>query len=592
MLFLGLSRVRWGLLAAVLLSASTLARPGLAESSTPMRAGIEELLRQAQDELVQSRPGAASALFDRARELHPSFETERRIADIYASTGRVLQARATYEAALQQFVASLSPEQRALAERALSELTDAVALFDPELDLPDAELTLDGAAMGRTPLAAPVALDPGPHQIEIRKPGYLTLTQTVVLHSGENRLRLTLSPRPANVVVSVSPSIRATLLVDGRPVGNLPWQGQLPPGEHVLMAQAENGASQARHVVLAPASSSSLILALVVQPAELWIQTGSEQAEIYLDQRLVGRGLWRGTLQAGPHRLRVEREGYRPHQLDLDLRAGETFRVEHVPWEGMEGNAGVPREGLTAGLDLFGILSPTATNAISEDCPADRQSGGCSWFGPFGGGADLRLGYKFSWLAPELTLLGMIDATNVDAAYGVVTSESESAYYGPPRSENYTFYHYGWGLLGGARILGPRIARMLDGTASLAFGLLARRAQYTRVTTAVTRFSAFNASADLPDLRTRTSAPVQYYAPGFSADVGVLLGQAPGARLRLGALMILELAPSRVTADGERSTLGFDQDTLGGYPYGHPPLDVTRGPQLFLGLTAGIQFGS
>jgi hypothetical protein len=106
--------------------------------------------------------------------------------------------------------------------------------------LPGAAVLVDGAPAGQTPLAAPLALAPGDHVVELRRPGYFTATARIHLPEGA-RSELVLEPsedggrsRFALTVSASEPG--AQLAIDGRPRGLLAPSliVTLPAGPHVI----------------------------------------------------------------------------------------------------------------------------------------------------------------------------------------------------------------------------------------------------------------------------------------------------------------------------------------------------------------------
>ncbi len=127
--------------------------------------------------------------------------------------------------------------------------------------LPAAEVWVDGKQQGRTPLAATLALDPGPHHIEVRRDGYRAAVADLKLDLGAVA-EVTLDPEidaaeialtGGNLAVTASEQ-DATLSVDGRPPVPLAGSIRLPVGPHhvtVTRAGFETGGSRrddrARH---------------------------------------------------------------------------------------------------------------------------------------------------------------------------------------------------------------------------------------------------------------------------------------------------------------------------------------------------------
>jgi hypothetical protein len=146
-------------------------------------------------------------------------------------------------------------------------------------------------------------LIPGPHEIVIYHPGHRTLRQSVYYNPGSSHtIRYTLDPLAPGEAQEPQPVPRA-----------------LPPPAPAAPPQA--GAR--------PVDPSRMgTLALGVQPDDATILVDGEP--------------WKGSssqgrvviqLPEGSHRVRVEKSGFQPFNVDVDVRAGETtsFNVSLVP---------------------------------------------------------------------------------------------------------------------------------------------------------------------------------------------------------------------------------------------------------------------
>jgi hypothetical protein len=105
--------------------------------------------------------------------------------------------------------------------------------------LPDAGVFVDGADSGRTPLTQTLALNPGPHHVEVRRDGYRTATADIKLDLG-TVADVTLDPEiDAAAVATTGGSLAiavsetdAKISIDGRPPEALTGTIRLPVGPH------------------------------------------------------------------------------------------------------------------------------------------------------------------------------------------------------------------------------------------------------------------------------------------------------------------------------------------------------------------------
>ena len=146
-------------------------------------------------------------------------------------------------------------------------------------------------------------LVPGPHEIVIYHPGHRTLRQNVYYNPGSTH------------------TIRHTLdlLAPGEAAGAAAGAASLPAGPG--MPQARHAAERA-----SPDTSRTGTLALRVQPVDATILVDGEPWKGPQSQeRLVIQ------LSEGSHRVRVEKPGFQPFAVDMDVRAGETTQLQRQP---------------------------------------------------------------------------------------------------------------------------------------------------------------------------------------------------------------------------------------------------------------------
>ncbi|HEV3190107.1 MAG TPA: PEGA domain-containing protein, partial [Polyangiaceae bacterium] len=128
---------------------------------------------------------------------------------------------------------TISAENRAVVEKALSAIRNLVATLTVTANEPGATVMLDGEAVGRTPLAAPLLVDLGRHTLVAKKPGYESVEQTIDTPGGSPTsvaLKLSAQAHAARLVLTSDDD--ATVRVDGQVVGKGRFEGVLAPGLH------------------------------------------------------------------------------------------------------------------------------------------------------------------------------------------------------------------------------------------------------------------------------------------------------------------------------------------------------------------------
>src|ERR1041384_438707 len=139
----------------------------------------------------------ALAEFERVYELVPDYRVLYNIGQVSIQLGRYARAYRT----LKEYVArggnDLPPGGAAAVQADLTQLAGKVAQLSVQVSQAGAEISVDGAAMGPAPLAAPLVVDVGEHRVQVELPGYVTQSQTFTLAGGDRREgSFTLLPLP------------------------------------------------------------------------------------------------------------------------------------------------------------------------------------------------------------------------------------------------------------------------------------------------------------------------------------------------------------------------------------------------------------
>jgi hypothetical protein len=198
---LGSSSLRlsgWSLgFAFVLVSAATSAAEPLA---------AEELFDRGIASMREEAFATACPLFAESQRLEPRPGTLFTLAECWARAGRVATALARYKEYLR--IIGRMPPARQKAERRRPEVAEAqVTRLEAEVpritlmptgDWPDdAEVTLNGVALGQPSLRTPLPADPGVQRVVTRAPGRAAKELEVTVSQGERvTVDLTVAPAP------------------------------------------------------------------------------------------------------------------------------------------------------------------------------------------------------------------------------------------------------------------------------------------------------------------------------------------------------------------------------------------------------------
>ncbi len=225
-------------------------------------------------------------------------------------------------AGYQPLVATVTVDERdnQTVELAPQALPGLVSL---DSEPPGANVTVDGTALGKTPLRD-LPLAAGEHRLRLEEARHLPLEQALVV-TGRNvrqQLQLQLAPAWAQVTVDSLPT-GAAILVDGEAVGQTPATVEVLQGEHQLTLQLPLYADWQQTVTI-KASADQNLGQVTLQSAPGLLALGSipAGANVTLDGEFQGQTPM--TLDVSPgraHRLDVFKPGYQRYSGTVELTA-------------------------------------------------------------------------------------------------------------------------------------------------------------------------------------------------------------------------------------------------------------------------------
>jgi len=140
-----------------------------------------------------------------------------------------------------------------------------LAHIEVRCPLPGADVLVDGALVGKTPLATSVTTAPGAHVIEVKRPGYVTQRRDLVLQDGA-RGEVAFDPDPdPNTSPSALGRLRLAVTegeilvtIDGRAKGVYRESIPLPEGPHTLKLERA-GFEPIERAISVPAGGEVLV---------------------------------------------------------------------------------------------------------------------------------------------------------------------------------------------------------------------------------------------------------------------------------------------------------------------------------------------
>ena len=183
-------------------SAPTTATPEAGSSASFGDASVKQEAARRFEHAIKLYEDADYALalaeFERVYELVPDYRVLYNIGQVSMQMGRYARAFRTLKEYVARGGTELAPDRAAAVQADLTLLSGKVARVLLQVEQAGAQLSIDGVAVGRSPLAEPLVVDVGEHRVQVELPGYVTQNQSLTLAGGDRReLTLTLQATPA-----------------------------------------------------------------------------------------------------------------------------------------------------------------------------------------------------------------------------------------------------------------------------------------------------------------------------------------------------------------------------------------------------------
>ncbi len=279
-----------------------------------MRAKPESQLR------IETVPTGAVAIVNGA----PRGLTPMTLTGLQPGRYTIATQRDGYRNARQSVV--LAAGERRTAKIELTELTGLVLA---ESSPGEADVTLDGAFRGKTPLMMS-DFPAGTHRLHIARPGYFAKDIEVSVKDRTPQLvKVDLTSDAATLTVNSEPT-GAAVLVNGANRGTTPCTiDALPSGEVQLELRLDGYAKYQQAVKISAGQTFQVAATLTPQPGTLKIVTTPDKAKVYVDEQLRGDApVTLNGLMPGDHRVRVEMKGFEPDARTVKVKADDTVIEE------------------------------------------------------------------------------------------------------------------------------------------------------------------------------------------------------------------------------------------------------------------------
>gem|GEM_PF-465913 len=297
----------------------------------------------------RSQWDAARTSFNAAYDVSKNPRVLFNVAVCEKNLGRFARAIEVFKRELAEGKGQLSAEEETEVKQQITGLEQFVASLTIDVNEPGAEIFVDEAKVGTSPLPGPVSVPLGERRVRATKAGYADARETIELRGGASgtvTLKLAPTTKTSLVSVSVVGPPNAVVKVDGKEVGPAPYKGQVvvSPEPHQFSAEAPGWVPATQSATVRDGEQLNLTLQLSQEQSKgkLVVATKPEGAIIEIDGKVVGASKWEGPVDAGTHQVTVKKQGFYTFSQDVEVVKGserpitaslnEDRNTSFVPW--------------------------------------------------------------------------------------------------------------------------------------------------------------------------------------------------------------------------------------------------------------------
>lgn len=218
-------------------------------------------------------------------------------------------------------------------------------------------------------------LDYGTYYFRIEHPFYEPYEGSVVLNGSTPQQQITLTPAYSHLKVTSSPS-GATVYVDNRRVGVTPCtlEERLPRGKISLRLDLADYHS-VRESVTIEGKGSVQTVSYTLKPsfADITLTCPDKEAEIWIDQQMVGKGSWSGRLGSSfRHYVETRRAGHLGQSVEIAVVDGESKTIELKAPVALYGTLELISDPMDCTVEIDGKLLGETTPYIGQVLVGDH----------------------------------------------------------------------------------------------------------------------------------------------------------------------------------------------------------------------------
>jgi hypothetical protein len=335
--------MRWVLALLVMLAAAADARAqapaeeGADRSADRKEQARERFVRGVERMRVKDYAGAV-AEFQRAYEIAPYPVVLYNLGIAYDALGRPVEAVEAMKAVIDK-PGNLAPERLARARTIVAENEARVGELEVVVNEAGALLRVDDIDRGKSPLAAALRVRAGTHFVQAVKTGYVPVRREILVAGGDKkRVELTLERtelRPGQIWIR-SKLPGAQIFIDGAKAGTTPLSQSISvmPGQHNVELRRAGYETDRQTITLGEGATATLRIELEPDRDAIDREGGRVKLTMPFEDAVVSvdgqsTGVYTGPIKLapGPHTLRVERGGFVPTVLAIDVAAGGTTEL-------------------------------------------------------------------------------------------------------------------------------------------------------------------------------------------------------------------------------------------------------------------------
>ena len=174
-------------------------------------------------------------------------------------------------------------------------------------------------------------LETGLYIFEARKEGHRPTTLSKEISAKPQKQNITLeSPTPITGYLNLTTSpTMASVKIDGKEIGESPLMEELLIGSHTVTASKKGYKVEEKTFTIKEGETTILPIALQedIEPAKLSIYSTPGNADVYIDNTYVGETDTSKYVEAGTHKIKIKKSGYKKHTEKLTLTGGQLHKI-------------------------------------------------------------------------------------------------------------------------------------------------------------------------------------------------------------------------------------------------------------------------